>query len=39
MGTGWTGLIADLIQRRHGDVRSAGQILRPIGPDPATTAG
>jgi hypothetical protein len=34
MGTGWTGLIADLIRRRHGDVRSAGEILRPIGPDP-----
>jgi hypothetical protein len=32
--TGWTGLIADLIRRRHGDVRSTGEILRLIGPDP-----
>jgi hypothetical protein len=26
--TGWTGLIADVIRRRHGEVRSIGEIVR-----------
>ncbi|GFZ49966.1 Uncharacterized protein JCM24511_07369 [Saitozyma sp. JCM 24511] len=26
--TGWTGVIADLIRRRHGDVRSVGDVIR-----------
>jgi hypothetical protein len=29
--TGWTGLIADVIRRRHGDVRSVGEVVRRIG--------
>ncbi len=29
--TGWTGLIADVIRRRHGEVRSVGDVLRLIG--------
>jgi hypothetical protein len=29
--TGWTGLIADVIRRRHGAVRSLGDILRGLG--------
>ena len=29
--TGWTGLIADVIRRRHGQVRSLGDILRRLG--------
>jgi hypothetical protein len=29
--TGWTGLIADVIRRRHGEVRSVGDIVRLIG--------
>jgi hypothetical protein len=28
--TGWTGLIADVIRRRRGDVRSAGEVIRRI---------
>jgi hypothetical protein len=36
--TGWTGLIADLIRRRHGEVASIGDILRQIG-TPAEEAG
>jgi len=28
--TGWTGLIADIIRRRHGQVRSASEIIRII---------
>ena len=28
--TGWTGLIADIIRRRHGQVRSASEIIRLI---------
>ncbi len=31
--TGWTGLIADVIRRRHGAVRSVGDIVRLIGGD------
>ena len=26
--TGWTGVIADLIRRRHGEVPSVGDVLR-----------
>ena len=29
--TGWTGLIADVIRRRHGEVRSVGEIIRLLG--------
>ncbi len=29
--TGWTGLIADVIRRRHGAVRAAGDVFRSIG--------
>jgi len=29
--TGWTGLVADLIRRRHGAVSSVGDVLRAIG--------
>ena len=29
--TGWTGLIADVIRRRHGQVRSVGEIIRGLG--------
>ncbi len=28
--TGWTGLIADVIRRRHGQVRSAAEIIRMV---------
>jgi hypothetical protein len=28
--TGWTGVIADLIRRRHGDVESLGDVARRI---------
>jgi len=31
--TGWTGLVADLIRRRHGAVPSIGDVLRAAGPD------
>ena len=29
--TGWTGVIADLIRRRHGEVESVGDVVRHIG--------
>lgn len=29
--TGWTGIVADLIRRRHGSVQSIGDILRALG--------
>jgi hypothetical protein len=29
--TGWTGLIADVIRRRHGQVSSVGDIIRGLG--------
>lgn len=29
--TGWTGLIADVICRRHAELRSVGDIGRPVG--------
>jgi hypothetical protein len=32
--TGWTGLIADLIRRRHGAVASVGDIVRLVGQEP-----
>ena len=28
--TGWTGVIADIIRRRHGDVGSVGEVLRMV---------
>jgi hypothetical protein len=30
--TGWTGLIGDLILRRHGEVRALGDVLRDLAP-------
>ena len=30
--TGWTGLVADLILRRHGAVRALGDVLRDLAP-------
>jgi hypothetical protein len=33
--TGWTGVVADLIRRRHGDVASVGDVIRRIGEEPA----
>jgi Mannosylglycerate hydrolase MGH1-like glycoside hydrolase domain len=32
--TGWTGVVADLIRRRHGDVESIGDVVRRIGVAP-----
>ena len=32
--TGWTGVIADLIRRRHGDVEAVGDVIRRIGREP-----
>jgi hypothetical protein len=32
--TGWTGLIADVIRRRHGDVEAVGDVIRRIGTEP-----
>ena len=29
--TGWTGVIADLIRRRHGDVEAVGDVVRRMG--------
>jgi hypothetical protein len=28
--TGWTGVVADLIRRQHGDVQPIGQVLRTL---------
>ena len=28
--TGWTGVIADIIRRRHGEVSSIGDLLREL---------
>ena len=36
--TGWTGVIADLIRRRHGDVESLGDVIRRISMAPEPTA-
>jgi len=30
--TGWTGLVADLVLRRHGAVRALGDVLRDLAP-------
>ena len=30
--TGWTGVVADLIRRRHGAVEALGDVVRRIGP-------
>jgi hypothetical protein len=35
--TGWTGLIADVILRRHGAVRALGAVLRQVSPQPEET--
>jgi len=35
--TGWTGLIGDLILRRHGAVRALGDVLRDLAPGPEGT--
>jgi hypothetical protein len=32
--TGWTGLVADVIRRRHGAVRPVGEIVRLVGQEP-----
>ncbi len=37
--TGWTGLIADIIRRRHGGVRPAGDVFRDIGGETGGEAG
>jgi hypothetical protein len=40
--TGWTGVIADIIRRRHGDVGSVGEILRMVAgrrADPPSATG
>jgi hypothetical protein len=29
--TGWTGVIADLIRRRHGEVEAVGDVVRRLG--------
>jgi hypothetical protein len=29
--TGWTGIVADLVRRRHGSVQSIGDVLRTMG--------
>ncbi len=29
--TGWTGVIADLIRRRHGEVEATGDVIRRLG--------
>jgi hypothetical protein len=31
--TGWTGVIADVIRRRHGEVRSVGEVIRLVERD------
>ena len=31
--TGWTGLIADVIRRRHGAVASVGDVIRALPPE------
>jgi hypothetical protein len=30
--TGWTGVVADLIRRRHGAVRDIGDVIRDLRP-------
>ena len=32
--TGWTGVVADLIRRRHGDVEAVGDVIRRIIMEP-----
>ena len=34
--TGWTGIVADVIRRRHGAVRSIGDVIRTLGEPPST---
>jgi hypothetical protein len=33
--TGWTGVVADLIRRKHGDVEALGDVVRRVGQQPA----
>ena len=33
--TGWTGLIADLVRRKHGEVRNVGDLIAEIAGHPA----
>ncbi len=35
--TGWTGLIADVIRRRHGALPSTGEVLADMGPSASKT--
>ena len=35
--TGWTGLIADLIRRKHGGIRSVGEVISDIASRPPIT--
>ena len=35
--TGWTGVVADLIRRRHGDVEAVGDVVRRIGMEAGQT--
>src|SRR5262252_6274394 len=37
--TGWTGLIADLILRRHGEVEAVGDVIRRAGAEARAAAG
>ena len=32
--TGWTGVVADLIRRRHGEVEAVGDVIRRLGTEP-----
>jgi hypothetical protein len=32
--TGWTGVVADLIRRRHGEVEAVGDVIRRLGTQP-----
>jgi hypothetical protein len=34
--TGWTGIVADVIRRRHGAVRSIGDVIRTLDEPPST---
>jgi hypothetical protein len=34
--TGWTGIVADVIRRRHGAVPSIGDVIRTLGEPPST---
>jgi len=36
--TGWTGLVADLIRRRHGEVEAVGDVIRRVAAEARATA-